>query len=193
MGFNDFILRYGTLLIGFLLLLAVIFALAPQRTDNIIPTAPNVDLNRYTGTWYSTHEIPSMWTDECSCTQAEYILQSDGVMRVKNACVKDGVLTVVEGTAKQKNAGDPTRLDLRLDGTPTQFFPADYLILDAASDYRFAVVSNNDASALWILSRERTISHEDYVGIIQYLATLDIDITKIKPVQQTNCSEVVIA
>jgi apolipoprotein D and lipocalin family protein len=184
------------IIIAFATLVAVIAVLAVRAgslRENPLPTAPFFELDRFTGTWYVTHEIPVRYTTDCSCSQATYWLSSDDSLQITNACVKpDGIVSVAKGVGVLANPNDPTRLKIRFEGTPSQLFPADYYVLDVAHDYRVALVGVPDRSSLWLLSRERVIAWDDYVSLVDYAGLLGFDVTKLVVVNQTGCSSLVV-
>jgi len=63
--------------------------------------------------------------------------------------------------------------------TKTRLFSADYLVIDLADDYSWAVVSNRSASALWILSRTPYMHEGLYETILGRLRERGIDSSRL--------------
>ena len=62
----------------------------PSRPPN---TVPQVDLERYMGTWYEISSIPAIFSVGCTKTQATYTLNEDSIVSVHNQCERFGFLS----------------------------------------------------------------------------------------------------
>jgi len=76
-----------------------------------LETVTDVDLQRYTGTWYEIARFPHRFQKDCYATRAVYTLREDGLIGVYNECRRgaaDGPIKAVKGKArvvdKQTNA-----------------------------------------------------------------------------------------
>jgi len=68
-----------------------------------LEVVPQVELERYLGTWYEIASYPQRWQEGCTGTTATYTLRSDGEIDVLNKCRKgslDGPEDVAEGRAR---------------------------------------------------------------------------------------------
>jgi apolipoprotein D and lipocalin family protein len=158
-------IRKPMLLAGMLLGLATLAASGAK--PGTLPTAEQVDLARYQGTWYEIARLPLFFENKCVAgVTANYTLLPDGKMAVVNRCTKaDGKVNVSKGTITLADkAGPPSRLKV------TFFWPlsGDYWILDLDPEYRWAVVGTPDRENLWILSRT---SHIDPSIVDRLLAS----------------------
>jgi len=143
-------------------------------------TIEQVDVVRYCGTWYEISSIPAKRQRNCTKTKAEYILSGPESVRIRNSCVRKGRTVSVTAKASPIQGSGNAHLKVRFFG----FFSADYLVIDLAGDYSWAVVSNRSASALWILSRTPYMNHDLYETILGRLQERGIDSLKlIKTVQ----------
>ena len=91
--------------------------------------------------------FPTPFQAGCSNVTADYAPVGAGVLAVRNACVRNGELSVIEGTAR---VDGPGRLKVRLAGMP---IAADYWVLWVDEGYRTAVVGVPSGRAGWILNR----------------------------------------
>lgn len=145
-------------------------------------TVPQVDIDRYLGTWYEIASFPQRFQKGCTATTAKYSLRDDGDIRVENSCRKDsldGELTSIEGKAF---ATDATNAKLKV-----QFFwpfRGDYWILELGDDYEYAVVGSPDRDSLWILSRTRQMDDAQYTDIFERLRTRGWDVARLQKTPQ---------
>lgn len=110
------------------------------------------DPERYAGLWYEVARYPAPFQKGCTNTEAEYAVIAPGTLSVRNSCMKDGMLNVIEGKALVVGPG---RLKVRLGGIP---FAGDYWVLWVDEDYRTAVVGAPSGRVGWILNRTPEIS-----------------------------------
>lgn len=133
-----------------MLKLMLLLALSDPRT------VATVDLQRYQGTWYEIGSIPQWFSRGCTGTTAEYGIQDDGTVRVRNSCrlgALEGPEIVANGTARAEDDTN-AKLSVTFDGRDDA---GDYWILALADDYSSVLVGGPERDALWILSRERTL------------------------------------
>src|SRR5690606_25907726 len=78
-----------------------------------LAVVPDVDLNRYTGTWYEIAKYPASFEKNCHGAWAEYSLRRDGKIDVTNRCF-DGSLSGPErkaaATARVVGPAEPAKL-----------------------------------------------------------------------------------
>lgn len=164
--------------IGLLSLLLVLAACTSYRDRDVAMTSiANFDAEKYTGLWYEIARFPVSFQEGCTNTQAEYTLQTEGDLGVRNACFRDGSLSVIEGSAR---VDGPGRLKVRLGAMP---FAADYWVLWVDEDYRTAVVGVPSGRAGWILNRSPTIT-EDRLAAAQ--AVLEFNGYDLSALQMTS-------
>jgi apolipoprotein D and lipocalin family protein len=61
---------------------------------------------------------------------------------------------------------------------------ADYRIAWLDGDYSRTVIARNKRDFVWILAREPSISKQDYAELVDYIASLGYDVSKIRKVPQ---------
>lgn len=138
---------------------AVVYAGATIiNTPKDLAYVKDIDLSRYTGTWYAVREIPTklgVWPfeyDSRTFTKetAFYSLNGDGSIKVVNSAIIKGELNTVEGKARQIDGG---KLEVSFYGP----FYAPYQIIGLDSDYEWAIVGSPNGNNLWYLSRSPTL------------------------------------
>jgi apolipoprotein D and lipocalin family protein len=144
---------------------ALVAGLVAKKTHKPLATAPNVDYERFAGTWYEIARLPARHEKDCvSDVTVTYELTIDGGLRVTNRCRRrDGSMkrTIARAEAVDPDTNAKLRVSLMpqlLDSLP--FVWSEYCIIDVASDYSTAVVGTPDRSGLWLLARDATVSEE---------------------------------
>ena len=86
---------------------AILAGCATSNTN--LPTQANVDLNKYTGTWYEQARLPNSFQNDCAGdVRADYALQTDETLSVTNQCrTKDGATKVAKAEGRLSKAADP--------------------------------------------------------------------------------------
>ena len=133
-----------------------------------LEAVPNVELERYLGTWYEIASYPQRFQEGCTGTTATYSLRSDGEIDVLNKCRKgalDGPEDVAEGRARVVDRTSKAKLEVSFFGP----FWGDYWIIDLGPGYEYAVVGHPSRDYLWILSRTPTLDGDTYQGILTRL------------------------
>lgn len=137
------------------LLMAVLAATAGASTPN--RPVPQLDLKRYAGTWHEIAHLPMFFQRKCADTiTADYTLQRDGTVLVRNACrQRDGTLARSLGVARPV-PGTPGALQVRFAPQWLAWLPAvwaDYWVIELDPEYQWAVVGGPSRKYLWVLSR----------------------------------------
>jgi len=143
---------------------------AQESTVAPLTVVPEVDLNRYMGTWYEIARLPNSFQGKCvSDVTATYSLLDDGDIRVVNRCRKeDGEMSEAEGLARLASKDGPnTKLKVRFAPAWLSFLPfvwGNYWIIALAPDYSYVAIGEPDREYLWILARtpamdESTLQH----------------------------------
>lgn len=159
-----------------IIVLFAIFALAcskgvlfplewPWSKFDDVEVVDKLDLQKYLGHWYEIAAIPYHFEKGCHCSQANYSVNTDGTIKILNACKRDSVnnkYDVKEGKAWVK--GNPAKLQLEF------FFPFDarYWVLQVDRKYRYAMVGEPTKKHLWILSRTPTLSKRIYKKLVKF-------------------------
>jgi apolipoprotein D and lipocalin family protein len=142
-----------------ILVLPCALAHAQESAVKDVEVVPDVDLNRYTGTWYEIARLPNGFQGKCvSDVTATYTLLEDGDVQVVNRCRKaNGEMSEVTGKARRASKDGPnSKLEVRFAPSWLSFLPfvwGDYWIMVLAPDYSYVAIGGPDRKYLWILSR----------------------------------------
>jgi apolipoprotein D and lipocalin family protein len=132
-------------------------------------TVAQVDLSRYTGTWYEIANFPQSFQRGCTASTATYALRDDGEIDVINRCRKgslDGPEKLARGRGRVLDKVSNAKLEVSF----FRPFWGDYWIVDLGANYEFAVVGHPTRDYLWILGRTPTMAAGVYDGIVGRLA-----------------------
>jgi apolipoprotein D and lipocalin family protein len=134
---------------------------------------PDVNLERYAGTWHEIARLPNRFQAKCvGDVTADYKLRADGKIDVLNRCrIKDGTFIEARGLARVAGKGQPNSvLKVRFAPAFLSFLPqvwGDYQIRALAPDYSYSVVGSPDFKYLWILARTPELPASTYDQLIQ--------------------------
>ena len=150
-----------------------------------VVTVPNVDLSRYAGLWYEIGSNPTWFQRNCHCTTAKYDLRPDGKVAVVNSCRRPSVDSdndTIHGTARVVDTDSNARLLVSF------FWPmaGSYNIIGLDADYRWAVVTDDRAKMLWILSRTPVLE-SPMLEAAWAAATAQVDVSRFHFTVQSGC------
>ncbi len=146
-------------------------------------TVPNVEVEKYMGTWYEIASLPSSFQKGCSCSKADYQLSDDkSYVKVINSCIKKGKQGAVLGKAFVVEGSGNAKLRVQF------FWPfkADYYIIALADDYSYAMVGHPNREYLWILSRTKILDENIFNQLKARAVELGFDAGKLLVTTQ-NC------
>ncbi|MDD2896676.1 MAG: lipocalin family protein [Aliarcobacter sp.] len=125
------------------------------------------DMKKFSGLWYEIARIENSFQTSCVASSVEYDLQKDNTYQVLNRCFDsslDGKLIEYTGSAKKIEENQNIKLQMRYFYIFTSEYEVSYL-----NDYKIAVVTNDDYSNLWIMSRTPNIQKEELEKILNNL------------------------
>lgn len=164
----------------------VIMSIFTQCTSQKLETVPEVDLERYAGTWYEIASFPQRFQKGCHCTTATYTKTDKDYILVENKCRRDSINGKASGiTGKAFIDAESGNAKLKV-----QFFwplRGKYWIIDLADDYSYAVVGHPNRKYLWILSRTPLMDEQLYEEIVQRAKSKNFDVQKLKKTVQAGC------
>lgn len=143
-----------------------------RRATRVDPSVPRVaiDMNEYAGKWYEIASYPSWFEAGCKNVTATY-KPEQGNIKVMNACYRNGRFEESIGTAY------PTGHYGML---AVEFVPGIYGNYTVTyRDHDTSIVTNQDRSYLWILSRHPTMNAAKKAKLIQWLRTHDFNTEKL--------------
>jgi len=152
-------------------------------------TVPQVDLDRYVGTWYEIARLPNRFQSQCvGNVTAQYAKREDGRIDLINRCKNEsGNWDVAQGEARIVDKGTNAKLEVRFAPAWLSWLPmvwGDYWILDLAPDYSYAAVGDPARENLWILSRTPQLSDKVYQALTAHLATQGYDVNQLSKTRQ---------
>lgn len=160
-----------SILIGLLFVSQIAFA---KSEDPAV--VKEVDLQKYSGTWYEIAHKPTFFQNLCDRSEANYTLNNDGTIAVLNTCFrKDKVFTTIEGKAFAPNANEPTKLVVDFGFLRK----GDYWIVGLEKNYQWAVVSGPKKESLFILSRTAPMEAKTLEKILKNLEARGFDTKKL--------------
>jgi apolipoprotein D and lipocalin family protein len=174
--------------------LLVLVVSGAKAKDDPMPTldvVPNVDLQRYAGTWYEIARLPNWFQKNCADdVSATYTLLDDGTIEVVNRCRKaDGQTDEAIGKAKIADKDGPnTKLKVRFAPRVLSFLPfvwGDYWIIDLAADYSYAAIGDPGRKYLWVLSRTPVMDDTVLQGTLERVKQTGYDLTGLIRTRQT--------
>ncbi|MDA3941987.1 MAG: lipocalin family protein [Bacteroidetes bacterium] len=145
--------------------------------------AQNVDLERYSGTWYEIARFPHRFEKDLVGVTATYNLKENGKIEVINQGYKnslDGELKTAIGKAKVAKSGNPAHLRVSF----FWIFYADYLILELDENYQYVLIGSSSDKYLWIMSRSPQLNEETYRMLVQKAAERGYNVDKLQLVEQ---------
>ena len=170
------------------LLIALLFIVACSnaRDDSNVQkmqTVPYVDIQRFMGDWYVVANIPTFIEKRATNAIESYRLNYKDEIETTFTFYQDSP----KGKKKKYTPtgfiyNTETNAEWRM-----QFvwpFKAPFLIIDLAEDYSYTVIGVPSRKYVWIMARESKLSDQTFAEIIQNLATIGYDISKINKIVQ---------
>jgi apolipoprotein D and lipocalin family protein len=148
-----------------------------------IPTAKYVDLPRFMGDWYVIANIPTRPERDAYNAIESYKLDPDG--------------SIATTFTFRKGAFDGPEKVMRPRGFVTddksnavwgmQFvwpIKAEYLISHVDAGYTETIIARSSRDYVWIMARKPVLSEADYARLVQMVADLGYDMSKLQKVPQ---------
>jgi lipocalin len=141
---------------------------APVAAAVVASSVP-VDPAQFAGKYYEQGSVKQFFSIGLVNTKAVYTAKPDGTLGVKNSgnyFFNRGPKSKITGSAVPVNATN-TALNVGFfGGTPSANPPGNYLILDRAPDYSWAIVSDPSGRSGYILTRSKTIDPQTYQQLL---------------------------
>jgi len=156
------------------ILFAVFFTACSQKYPTLV-TVKNVEIEKYTGSWYEIARFEHFFEKGCKNVTATYSIKDDGDLEVINHCTK------IEDNEKKQATGSAYAVDQTNSKLKVSFFRpfyGDYYIIELADDYSYAMVGSPSREYLWILSRTKTISKQTKQRLLSKASSLGFDTNK---------------
>ncbi|WP_227982615.1 lipocalin family protein [Nocardia spumae] len=147
---------------------------APAGAD--VPAAgpapvPQLDLDRYVGTWYQLAAVPQYFNLVCARdTRAEYAPLPNGDVSVHNSCTTwNGSNNEIQGAARVQDPRTRAQLRVAFPGVPTQESldgPVNYIVTALGPDYSWALVTDPARISGFVLSRGPALSGQQWQEVV---------------------------
>jgi len=178
-------MRFLTIIFAVLICSTLSFDLSSlfSRTEPPV-SASEVDLTKYSGTWYEIARLPLFFERHCYCSTATYTAQPDGSFDIENSCrwkAPNGELQLSNSRAVPTDSAiDGTKttgnFEIKYSSVPFSFT---YKVLALDKDYQYAMVGTSKKSHLWILSKTKTMSDDVYYKLVDQALAEGFDVSKI--------------
>jgi apolipoprotein D and lipocalin family protein len=174
-----------------ILMLTCTFSNAQESSEKPVTVVPDVDLNRYMGTWYEIARLPNSFQGKCvSDVTATYSLLEDGDILVVNRCRKaDGEFSEAKGKARRASKdGSNSKLEVRFAPSWLSFLPfvwGDYWIMVLAPDYSYVAIGGPDRKYLWVLARAPSMDEATLQGVLEQVRQNGYDLTGLMRTKNT--------
>lgn len=134
------------------------------------------------GAWYVIANIPYFGERGKLASRDVYTLTPEG--RIDTTYVYRKSFDAPEKTLKSVADVVPKTGDARWVVTFFKLFHSDYLVLDVAPDYSWALVGQPDRSLGWILARDARMPDSQYADLIGRMRGLGYDTQRLQRVPQ---------
>ncbi|UWN51635.1 Outer membrane lipoprotein Blc [Alcanivorax sp. ALC70] len=139
--------------------------------DRPLATVDQVDLQRYSGTWYEIARLPQWFQRGCYNSTATYQPMDDGGLKVINRCQREDGPSVAEGEARVVPDSGNAKLKVRFDNWFSRLLPriaeGNYWIIALDKDYRTVVIGEPGREYLWILARDPRLPEDQYQALLE--------------------------
>ena len=163
------------------LILMLAMILSTTAFASSIATSEVIDVERYTGKWYTISALPLFFNKGCTSQTAEYGTLSDTKISVLNTCYKPGKKKWIKGEAEITNLDTNSELVVRFYTWWARAFnvEGDYNVIKIDPNYEYVMVGSNNRKSLWIMSRTKTMPEEIYNDYLEMAKSLKFNTNKL--------------
>lgn len=143
----------------------------------------HVDIDRFMGDWYVIANIPTFLEKGAHNAVETYERNSDGTIAT-TFVFRDGGF---DGERKEYNPKGFVRDDGSNAIWGMRFIwpiKADYRIVYLTPDYSQTIIGRNKRDFVWVMARTPTIPEADYDAIVNRIAEMGYDVSKLQKVPQ---------
>ena len=156
-------------------MLVALFGCSTVPSTDDIPVVKGFDAARYMGTWHEIARLPKWFERDLDNVTATYAFE-DGTLKITNRGFRDDKEKIA--TAVGHFAGPTDEGAFRI--SFFRPFYGDYRIIWLSSDYDLALVTGNNRSSLWILSRNAMVESDRLAVLIEHASILGFDVSKLE-------------
>ncbi len=156
--------------------------LLDKRGKKLLQPICDVDLEKYSGTWFEIARYPHPFEKGMEQVTATYKKKRNGKIRVINSGVKKGVFKKAKAMAWVPDPECTGRLMVRF------FFPfkSEYnIVLLDKEYYQYAVVTGKNRKYFWILNRTPQMETSLYNRLVEEAVSMGFRKRKIEKVHQS--------
>lgn len=146
-------------------------------------TVSYVDLDRFMGDWYVIANIPTFLEKGAHNAVERYELNDDGTIAT-TFTFRDGSFDGKEKDYSPKGFIKDNSTNALWGMRFVWPIKADYRIVYLDEAYTQTIVARQKRDYVWIMARTPTISEREYDELIEFVASLGYDISKIERVPQ---------
>jgi len=140
-----------------------------------LPTVPEVNLQKFSGTWYEIARLPFLWENNCYCVTSTFTMNPDKMsIKIHNACLRGGPDGKLVSDTYEAKAFDTKHNKFRV--RYNWLLKNDLYVVNLGGDYEYTVLATPDRCKLWILSREPTFDSEELNRLLDSLLELDFEL-----------------
>lgn len=148
-----------------------------------LDSVDHVDTKRFMGAWFVLAHIPPFFTADAFNSVERYQLKEDGTVDVlftHNEGGFEGELKTVTPTGFPDQSDDDGIWTMRF------FWPFkhDYRIAYLNADYSHTIIARNARDYVWIMAGTPSISDQEYDDLVNRVAAMGYDISKLRKVPQ---------
>lgn len=166
---------------GYLMNIILIVMLSTLFSCRSIPkdvdAVQNFDADKYLGQWYEIARFDFRFERNMNNTTANYSKNPDGTIKVVNRGYNYISNEWSEATGKAKFVKTPDVAMLKVSFFGPFYGGYNVIALDA--EYKYALISGQNKSYLWILSREKTIPEHIRTEYVNKAQSMGYDTSKL--------------
>ena len=171
-------------------LLLLYFVFVFVNSKNVFITVPQLNIENYLGHWLQVYQAPTnvIFQGYGTCITADYGLLENGNINVVNTQLgKDNKMEQINGYGYYKNASEPGKLTVHLEGVPVD---APYWVIKLGeiknNQYQYSIITSPSGISLWVLVRDISTFYDLYnTEVIDFLDEYNF---KYETVIQTDCN-----
>lgn len=146
-------------------------------------TVDYVDLDRFMGDWYVVANIPTFLEKNAHNAVESYSMNSDGTIATTFR-FRDGGYDGKQKEYHPKGFIENTATNATWGMRFIWPIKADYRIVYLDKDYTKTVIGRSARDYVWVMAREPVLTDEEYSEIVQFIADIGYDTTKLQRVPQ---------
>lgn len=159
------------------------FMLSACSSAPTIPTAKDVDLPRFMGDWYVIANIPTRPERDAYNAIESYKLDPDGSIAT-TFTFRKGAFDGPEKVMRPRGFVTDTESNAVWGMQFVWPIKAEYLISHVDAGYTETIIARSSRDYVWIMARKPVLSEADYARLVQMVADLGYDMSKLQKVPQ---------